>query len=208
VIKSRDFAALYSPDGSDPDGTARFRSSQRRAEELERRLAEAEAAHAGALAEAEQRGREQAEREAGEEWKAAVRAAHGAAEELRGAAARTREVAQEELVQLAVAVASKVLRREIARDDDFVVRLVRRCVLRIANRARVEVRVNPADLTRVRDALAQPAPEAGPAHELIVMEDRRVERGGCVVQTPDFVVDGTMRTQLQAAAEALRGDGT
>jgi flagellar assembly protein FliH len=117
-------------------------------------------------------------------------------------------VAQEEIVELAVAVASKVLRREIARDDDFVVRLVRRCVLRIANRARVEVRVNPADLPRVREALAAPAPEGSPAHELVVIEDRRVERGGCVVQTPDFVVDGTVRTQLRAAAETLRGDGT
>jgi flagellar biosynthesis/type III secretory pathway protein FliH len=206
VIKSRDFAALYAPDGSDSDGTARYRSSGRRAEELERRLAEAEAAHGQAVAEAERRGRAQAEAAARAEWEAAVQAARAAANELRGAAERTREVAQEEMIQMAVAVASKVLRREISRDDEFVVRLVQRCVLRIANRARVEVHVNPQDLAQVREALALPASGGGPAHELVVTEDRRVERGGCVVQTPDFVVDGTVRTQLRAATEALRGN--
>jgi len=207
VIKSRDFSALYSPDGNDSDGTARFRSSQRRAEELERRLARMEAGRAAELAEAERRGRAQAEEAARAELDAALKATRSAAEELRSTAVRSRGVAQEEIVRMAVAVASKVLRREIALDDDFVVRLVGRCVLRIANRARVEVRVNSADLPRVREALAAPAAAAGPAHELVVLEDRRIERGGCVVQTPDFVVDGTVRTQLQAAAEALRGDG-
>jgi flagellar assembly protein FliH len=207
VIKSRDFSALYAPDGSDADGTAHFRSSRVRAEEMERRLALAEAERADAVAEAERRGRAEAEEAARAEWDAARNAAHSAAEELGRTAARSREVAQEEIVRMAVAVASKVLRREIARDDDFVVSLVRRCVLRIANRARVEVRVNSADLARVREALSTPAAEAGPSHELVILEDRRIERGGCVVQTPDFVVDGTVRTQLQAAAEALRGDG-
>ena len=104
-----------------------------------------------------------------------------------------------------IASTSKIVRREIARDDDFATRLVRRCLRRIANRTEVRVRLSPEDLQRVEAARGTLLAE-GAGHRVVLEGDRRVETGGCVVETPDFVVDGRPRTQLALAREAMEGE--
>jgi flagellar assembly protein FliH len=166
-----------------------------RAEQEAARRADEAARRAAAEAEARYSGR----------FGAAMEALSRAAEELAAAREREKEVAVEEIVHLAVAVAGKIVDREIRRDDDYVVRLVRRCLRRIPFPAPLRVRLNPADLaavTAARDALA---PDES-SLKLTFEEDRRVERGSCIVDTPDFVVDGRARVQLAAARSALESE--
>ena len=41
--------------------------------------------------------------------------------------------------------------------------------------------------------------------EISVVADRRVGAGGCVVETPDFIVDGTIGAQIDTARKTIRG---
>jgi flagellar assembly protein FliH len=211
VIKEEEFRALYEPaDGTDAEAgrPRRFDSQRARIRELLRRLDAAEERERRHVEEAVARVREQALEEAREEYGRAAEAFRGAVDELRATVEGQSEIAGEEIVELAVAVASKVLRREIRRDDEFVVRLVRRCLLRIARRSSVQIRVHPEDHERIAQRAEELIAETGARHEVSIVKDQRVDRGGCVVETPDFVVDGTMRSQLGTAAEALAGEGT
>ena len=142
------------------------------------------------------------------EWEHSVSTVREAARRLARVVEDEREIARQEIVALAVAVASKILRREIAGDDAFTVRLVRRCLRKIVRAAEVRVNVHPTELERVREALDFSSETGAGEHKLTVVPDRRVESGGCVVETPDFVVDGTLRTQLAAASQALQGELT
>ncbi|MGQ0720032.1 MAG: FliH/SctL family protein [Candidatus Eiseniibacteriota bacterium] len=207
VIKRQEFQGLFAPVAADGDGVARFSSAEARLRELEQQLQEARAEHRAALDGAVSQARRAADEQVRAQTAEATAALRAAAARLDELVRAAHETAHGEIVAIATAVAAKILRREIARDDDFAVRLVRRCLEKITARSRVLVRVNAADHRRVLEALSGPAEEGLPAHEFSVVEDRRVERGGCVVETPDFIVDGRMRTQLAAASAALRGEG-
>jgi flagellar assembly protein FliH len=199
VIKRSEFLPL------DDASPARLGSARARLRGLLDALDRAEADATHRAADAAQRAREAARGEMAVDLSRALAAVHTAAEELAAARAREKEVAVEEIVHLAVAVAGKIVRREIRRDEEYVVRLVRRCLRRIPMPAAVRVRLNPDDIasvTAARDALALD----DSAHQVSFEADRRVERGGCVVETPDYVVDGRASTQLTAARAALEDE--
>jgi flagellar biosynthesis/type III secretory pathway protein FliH len=199
LIKRSEFAPLALADA--PAGV----SARTRLRDLVRSLERAEEDARRRAEEAAARARAEAREEMAREFRASLGALGAAAQALSAAREREKEVALDEIVHLAPAVASKIVRREIRRDDDHVTRLVRRCLRRIPFPAPVRVRLHPDDVARVaaaRDALAPDAASLATTLEA----DRRVERGGCIVETPDFVVDGRARTQLAAAQAAMEGD--
>ncbi len=212
LIKNREFRGLYEPTGDEergaPTRARRFESNRVRFRELLDRLAQAEDRERRVVAEAVAAVREDALSEARAEYGAAADALRAVASELHETIAARTEVAQGEIIDLAIAVAAKILRREIRRDDDFVVRLVERCLHRIVQQSSVRVRVHADDHDRVAGQLEELAGEVGASHEITIVKDRRVDRGGCIVETPDFVVDGTIRSQLATARQALEGDGS
>jgi flagellar assembly protein FliH len=202
VLKAGSFIELFPVEGGVP------KASHARDELLEAERERIRRAGEEALALEVSRLREESERKALEEWGHAWRAMRAAAQELHEVAAAGLEAAQEDTIALAVAIAEKVLRREIARDDTFTGQLVRRCLQRIVHKSEVRVRVNPADHAKIlaeRDTLLR---ETGLGHEITILADRRVERGGCIVETPDFVVDGTIAGQLRVARAALEGSAS
>jgi flagellar assembly protein FliH len=212
VIKSGEFRELFEPAAVDETAAAararRFESHRVRFRELLDRLAEAEDRERRNVAKAVARAREEARAEARADYGAAADTLRGVAAELREAIDSRTEIARAEIVALAVAVASKIVRREIRSDDEFVVRLVQRCLRGIARRSSVRVRVHPDDYDRVSEQVDDLLQEAGGHHEISVVKDRRADRGGCIVETPDFVVDGTIRSQLETARRVLEGDGS
>ncbi len=202
VIKRSEFVDLcVLPEAgarSVPGGGTRVR-------DLVARLDRAEEEARVRAAEAAEAGRREARAELEREFGRALATLQAAAAALESARAREGERALEEIVHLAVAVAGKIVRREIRRDDEYVVRLVRRCLRRIPFPAPVHVRLHPADVavvTAAKNALLAD----GASHQLAFESDARVERGSCIVETPDFVVDGRARVQLAAAHEALEGE--
>jgi flagellar assembly protein FliH len=214
VIKKGEFRSLYQPaDAPEDEGddgilrARRYESHRVRFRELLDRLAEAEDRERRNVEKAARRAREEAEAEAREEYGRAADVFLGMADRLREAIDARTEIAREEIVELAVAIAGKIVRREIRRDDEFVVRLVRVCLRNIAGLSSVRVRLNPADHALVSERADDLAAEAGLHDGFSTVADRRVDPGGCIVETPDFVVDGTIRTQMTTARRVLQGDG-
>jgi flagellar biosynthesis/type III secretory pathway protein FliH len=205
VIKRGEFVELcFVPDAAAPDRPAAH-SAGVRVRELVERLARAEESARAEAARAAAGAREETRRDLLREFGAALEAVRAATAALEAAREREKEACVEEVVHLAVEVAGKILRREVRRDDEHVNRLVRRCLRRIPFPAPVRVRLHPDDVARV-DAAREALGADGTAHRITFEGDRRVERGSCVVETPDFVVDGRARVQLAAARAALGDD--
>jgi flagellar assembly protein FliH len=204
VIKRHEFAHVcLLPEGG--GGLPSLASEGTRVRDLVVLLERAEEDARRRVDEARAEGRRAARDEFVREFGEALATLRAAAAALEDARAREGERTLQEIVHLAVAVAGKIVRREVHRDDAYTVRLVRRCLRRIPFPAPVRVRLHVADLaavTAARDSLLG----EGAGHQLSFEEDARVERGGCVVETPDFVVDGRPKVQLGAAQEALAGD--
>jgi flagellar assembly protein FliH len=119
-----------------------------------------------------------------------------AAQEIGQARRKLRREAEEDLVRLAVAIARRILSRELSVDPEAVLGIVKAALDKLEAREVDRMRLNPEDAVVVRKHL-----EARGARVEIV-EDERLERGAVVVETARGSLDASAETQL---AEIERG---
>ncbi|HEY7776578.1 MAG TPA: flagellar assembly protein FliH [Kineobactrum sp.] len=111
---------------------------------------------------------------------------------------------EDELVQLALAVARQVLHRELVLAPEQVIAAVREAMAELPSNSRsIRLLLHPDDVALVREAIAIPAGPAG----WQVEEDPAIGRGGCKVLSANTLVDATLDSRMQAvAARVLGGD--
>jgi len=106
-------------------------------------------------------------------------------------------------VEFALALAAKILAGTLEVQPERVLDIVSGALRRIADRRRVVILVDPADLETVSAAIAQLTAQAGGIEVCEVHADRRVGRGGAIVRTVESEVDVTVQTQLERAREVI-----
>jgi len=166
-------------------------------------LAEVEALHADARAAGEAEGRAEGLLAAHAEIDAALAAFSRAitgVEELRDELAATFE---REAIELAFSVAEQILAGALDAEPERVLDVARGALRRIVDRHRVTVLVNPADLELVSDRMDAVRTELGGIDQCDVQADRRVGRGGVVVETTAGEIDAGLDTQLARAREVV-----
>ncbi|MDQ6943677.1 MAG: FliH/SctL family protein, partial [Candidatus Eremiobacteraeota bacterium] len=112
------------------------------------------------------------------------------------------EEAEPELVRLAIGIAERVLHQQVALDRGVVVEMAKTAIARLIERDSVTVRVNPADLERMREHRDELV-ALGDIRNLRLLEDKRVDRGGVVVETEAGTIDARVSTQLDEARKIL-----
>ena len=112
------------------------------------------------------------------------------------------EEAEPELVRLALGIAERVLHQQVALDRGVVIEMAKVAIARLIERDTVTVRVNPADLERMREHRDELI-AMGDIRNLRVVEDQRVDRGGVVVDTDAGTIDARISTQLEEARKIL-----
>jgi flagellar assembly protein FliH len=115
------------------------------------------------------------------------------------------ESAEDEIVRLALAVAERVVHRQITVDPETVVEIARNAIARVVDRERIVVRVHPADLETLKEHRERllSGPEAERLH---IVEDQRVDRGGVVIETEGGTIDAKISTQLREARRLLHAE--
>ncbi len=113
---------------------------------------------------------------------------------------------ERDAVELALALAAKILAGALDVQPERVLDTVAGALRRIANRHRITVLVDPADLEMVNAAVAELTAQAGGIELCEVQADRRVGRGGAIVRTLESEVDVTVQTQLQRAREVIAAE--
>ncbi|HSK10825.1 MAG TPA: FliH/SctL family protein [Vicinamibacterales bacterium] len=134
----------------------------------------------------------------GERAEAMLRRLSQTLEEL--AALRREMIRQTErqMVQLALAIAKRIVRREIALDRDLTQAMVRLALDRLGDSTTVTVRLHPDDF----EAVGSGADRWERSH-LSVVADRDVSRGGCLVESDFGFIDGSIEAQFQELARSL-----
>lgn len=110
--------------------------------------------------------------------------------------------AEPELVRLAFGIAERVLHQQVALDRGVAVEMAKVAIARLVERDTVTVRVNPADLERMRDHRKELI-AIGDIRSLRIVEDKRVDRGGVVIDSSGGTIDARIRTQLDEARKVL-----
>lgn len=105
---------------------------------------------------------------------------------------------ERQMVQLALAIAKRVVRREIALDRDLTQTMARLALERLGDSTAVTVRLHPDDFA----AIGSGREEWDRSH-VTVVADRDVSRGGCLVESDFGFIDGSIEAQFQELARAL-----
>lgn len=108
---------------------------------------------------------------------------------------------ERQMVELALAIARRIVLREVGLDRDLVVSMAHVALQRLEPGAEVTVRLNPDDYAVT--VAAQTARWAGTP--VTVVPDGSVPRGGCIAESAFGRVDAGVDAQLQEVALALLG---
>ncbi len=119
-------------------------------------------------------------------------------EELTGFRARSRREAEQDVVALALAVARRVLHRELTMAPEALLGLVKAALEKIEAREVHQVRVSRQDAVMVRQFFEQ----MGLPHRVEVIGDANLAPGGVIIESGRGLLDASVDTQL---AEIERG---
>ena len=116
---------------------------------------------------------------------------------------------EREITALVLAIAGKVIKREIEDDGETVLRAVRAAVGAAAESGGMVIKVNPRDLDVVREYAGEIVTGRGgggkaPPPEVSIRADESISRGGCVVETARGEVDATIEGLLAEIEERLK----
>ena len=104
---------------------------------------------------------------------------------------------EENIATLAVIVARHIVQREVSLDREVIADLVRRSLTEFPIDHAVRIRVNPMDLALLT-MNGDKAPITG-KNEVSWLADKRISRGGCLIEGRDRIVDGRVDTALERA---------
>jgi flagellar assembly protein FliH len=165
---------------------------ERLAQECERRVAEARSA---GLREGETAGRRAGASEV-QPW---IERLTRTIEELAQLRPRLRREAETDVLRLALAIARRVLRREMAIDPEALHGLVLVALEKIAGQEASRVRVHPADAAQVTEGLRKTASGAS----IQVVPDPAREPGTLIFETERGNLDASIESQLQEIERGL-----
>ena len=143
--------------------------------------------------EAYAQGRREAEQQAVARMEPAIERFVAGAKELAATRPRARREAEEDVVMLAVAIARKLLHREIVVDPESLLGLVKAALQRIDARELHRIRVNPEDAGALEQALNGP----GSQRRIEISVDQSLERGAAIFETTRGNLDASIDSQLK-----------
>jgi len=140
-----------------------------------------------------------------EEARAAVLSAAAALGEARKSLEAMREelsaAIERDAVELALALAGKILAGALQARPELVVEVVQGALRRVSGQRNITVLVNPADLEAVTGAIGDLQSQANGLELCDMQPDQRVHVGSVIVRTVEGEVDAGIETQLERARE-------
>lgn len=137
-------------------------------------------------------------------------------EELLAVAAQIVERAKEEsteimdrcerdILELAIAVATRVIHTEVTINQDVVLAVVKDAIRKAKDQEKIVIRINPVDFETVAAEKQNLQVLIGREMGVDVRGDISVDPGGCVVETDFGAIDARIDTQLDTIKKALLG---
>lgn len=120
-------------------------------------------------------------------------------QELRQLRGRMRREAERDVVRLSVAIARRILHRELTVDPAALLGIVKAALERLEAQEVDRLRVHPSDAELLRQHLA----EAGLAERIQLVADARLGRGAAVLETSHGALDASLETQLEEIQRGL-----
>ena len=180
------------PGSSDPQATELCARIAALEHELSQAKIDSEQQIQNALIKGRQEGQTAAREAAGKEFQAELEKLGRLMNSLPASAASLRRQAEEDIVRLAIAIARRILHREMLVDGEALLGLVKAALSRIDQREIHQIRTHPQTVRLLEEALRQ----TNNGRRIEISADSRLDRGALIVETAKGHLDASVETQL------------
>jgi flagellar assembly protein FliH len=112
--------------------------------------------------------------------------------------------AEPQIIAFVLEIAGKVVKDEARVNRDVALSVVRNALRRVVDTGNIRIRVHMEDLDTIRSSRDELATLLESIRDVEIVADRRVDPGGCVVETGSGTIDAKLDTQLDEVAAALQ----
>lgn len=138
-----------------------------------------------------------------EEFASACASAAAAARDLLNLREKVLRESEEDLLRLSVAIAEKIIRRQITLDRGIVENIIVEALDCVSQREQLTVRLNPADHAFLKDCSTELLADLISERKATLLPDEEVPPSGCIVETEMGSVDAGIESQLEEIANRL-----
>lgn len=111
--------------------------------------------------------------------------------------------AQDDIIKMAMAVAERILHKEIMTDPMAVVSVVKNAIGKVSFKKQFVISVNPLDIEVLQKASSEIAALLDNVESLKFRPNAGVEAGGCIIQTESGTVDAQVDRQFQDISDKV-----
>ena len=113
--------------------------------------------------------------------------------------------AEENIVELALDIAEKLVAEHVKLNPKTVTNIAKKALLLAVEREHIVIRVNAEDLEVMKAAKEDLMCAMDGIQKIELIADRRIKRGGCVLETNAGNIDAGIESQLNEVKQSLRG---
>lgn len=111
---------------------------------------------------------------------------------------------EEEVVQLALSVARKIVCHEVNTSRKTVACVAREALNQVDNPAKIKIKLNPDDLQFIDDIRSQLSRFLRNVDHIRFEADESIQSGGCLIETDRGDIDARIEKQFQALEESFQ----
>ena len=112
--------------------------------------------------------------------------------------------AEKKAVNLALAIAKKVVCHEITTNQEVVLNVVKEAVTKVVDHGRIMIKISPSDLEFVKNSDHEFLNIFDNIKNIIFEEDETISDGGCVIETDFGDIEARIEKQFQVVDEAFK----
>lgn len=124
--------------------------------------------------------------------------------QLKNLRAETYHQIEIEVVELALAIARKVICREIKMDREVVLCVAREALARIEDPGKIKIKMSPEDLQFINETQYKLSDLIGNLDNFSLEAEENIPSGGCIIETSLGEIDALIENQIQAVEESFR----
>jgi flagellar assembly protein FliH len=107
------------------------------------------------------------------------------------------------IVKLSLAIARKLLDREIAINPDSILSVARHAIRKVVDSENIKIKVNPSDVGTIEKHKDEFLTQLGKNSGIRIESDGAIQPGGCVIETRFGDIDARVDQQFQLIEQAL-----
>lgn len=111
---------------------------------------------------------------------------------------------EEDVVELAIAIARKVVCREIEMDREVVMHVARQALSRIDDPGKIKIKMSPQDFEFINATSYKLSDVIGNIDNVSLEAADNIQSGGCIIETNRGEIDARIENQIHAVEESFR----